>query len=341
VTLPHGLATVAVHAPANAVQSHHYDRRAAMPLPNLFVIGAPKCGTTSLHRYLDQHPRISMSAVKEPKYFLTDGTRPHHRGPDDERADRAYVVKRATYEALFEYPPGPGGYAGESTPYYLWDPDAAPRIRALVPEARLVAVLREPTLRAYSNWADLREQGRENLDFASAMAAEEERRRLGWEPFWFYRELGLYGKQLTRLLTVFPREQVSVVLADDLAEAPDPTVAEIFAFLGLGPLEHPLIEARLNQTMYTPVDRTSRLLETLFERGQRARPVVPRPVRRIAREVVRRRLRSQATSGSHGSRLRHEYVEVFTEDRRVLEGLGIDVTRWDHHEHDLQGDVER
>ncbi len=301
-----------------------------MPLPNLFVIGAPKCGTTSLHRYLDQHPRISMSTMKEPKFFLTDGSRPHHRGPEDERACRAYVVDRPAYEALFTYPPGPGGYAGESTPYYLWDPDAAPRIHALVPDARLVAVLREPTLRAYSNWADLREQGREKLDFASAMAAEEERRRLDWEPFWFYRGLGLYGAQLARLFTVFPREQVKVLLADDLAEAPDRTVATVFAFLGLEPLAGPLAQVRLNQTMYKPVDRTSRFLETLFDRGQRARPVVPPRVRRIAREVVRRRLRSQATAGSHGSRLRHEYVEVFTEDRRVLEGLGVDVTRWDH-----------
>jgi hypothetical protein len=303
-----------------------------MPLPNLFIIGAPKCGTTSLHRYLDQHPRISMSAVKEPKFFLTDGARPHHHGPGDDRADRAYVVRRDTYEALFEYPSGPGGYAGESTPYYLWDRDAAPRIRALVPEARLVVVLREPTLRAYSNWADLREQGREKLDFASAMAAEEERRRLDWEPFWLYRELGLYGRQLTRLFTVFPREQVKVLLAEDLAEAPDGPVAEVFAFLGLGPLDGALHDERLNQTMYKPVDRKSRMLETVFEHGQRARPVVPRWMRRIAREVVRRQLRSQATSGSHGSRLRHEYVEVFTEDRRVLESLGVDVTRWDRQD---------
>jgi hypothetical protein len=299
-----------------------------MPLPNLFIIGAPKCGTTSLHRYLDQHPRISMSALKEPKYFLTDGSRPHHRGPGDERADRAYVVSRDAYEAKFQYPPGPGGYAGESTPYYLWDPDAAPRIHELVPDARLVAVLREPTLRAYSNWSDLREQGREKLDFASAMAAEEERRQLEWEPFWFYRELGLYGRQLARLFTVFPREHVKVLLAEDLAEAPDGPVSEVFAFLGLAPLGGPLEDERLNQTMYKPVDRKSRLLEALFERGQRARPLVPPSVRRLAREAVRRRLRSQATSGSHGSRLRHEYVEAFTDDRRVLEGLGIDVTRW-------------
>jgi len=271
-----------------------------------------------------------MSAMKEPKFFLTDGARPHHRGPSDERACRAYVVDRDKYEALFSYPAGDGGYAGESTPYYLWDPDAAPRIRALVPEARLVAVLREPAMRAYSNWADLREQGREKLDFASALAAEEERRRLDFEPFWFYRSLGLYGEQLTRLYTVFPPSQVAVVFADDLARDPNRTVGEVIAFLGLEPLAGPLQEERLNQTMYTPVDRKSRVLETLLERGQVARVVVPRPVRRIAREAVRRSLRSQATSGSHGERLRREYGELFAQDRQVLGGLGLDVSRWDH-----------
>lgn len=304
-----------------------------MPLPNLFVIGAPKCGTTSLHRYLDQHPLISMSKVKEPKFFLADGVRPHHAGPGDDRACRAYVVERGAYEALFSYPPGPGAYAGESSPYYLWNPDAAAKIKELVPEARLVAVLREPTLRAYSNWSDLREQGREKLDFASAMSAEEERRQLDWEPFWFYRSLGLYGRQLTRLFTVFPPQQVKVLLAENLAEQPDREVAGVFDFLGLEPLAAPLEDERLNQTMYTPVDRKSRALESLFERGQRARPLVPRPVRRIAREMVRRRLRSQATAGSHGSRLRHEYLEVFEEDRVVLEGLGVDVTRWERADH--------
>jgi Sulfotransferase family len=300
-----------------------------MALPNLFVIGAPKCGTTSLHRYLDQHPQISMSAVKEPKFFLVDGVRPSFSGPGDDRAARAYVVDRQKYEALFLYPQGPHTYAGEASPYYLWDSGAAARIFDLVPDARLVAVLREPTLRAYSNWADLREQGREKLDFASAMAAEDERRRLGWEPFWLYRELGLYGRQLSALFSIFPREQVKVLLAEDLAAAPDGPVAEVFAFLGLAPLGRPLEDERLNQTMYKPVDRPSKLLETLFEQGQRARPLVPRPVRRVARELVRRGLRSQATAGAHGTRLRHDFVEVFTEDRHVLEDLGVDVTAWD------------
>jgi len=305
----------------------------SVTLPNLFVVGAPKCGTTSLHRYLGQHPMIAMSAVKEPKFFLADGTRPRHRGPGDERACRAYVVDRDAYEALFAYPRGDPSYAGESSPYYLWSPDAAARIRALVPDARLVAILREPTMRAYSNWSDLREQGREKLDFASALAAEEERRKLDWEPFWFYRDLGLYGAQLTRLFDVFPRAQVKVVLTEDLTADPEGTVGDVFSFLGLEPLPTPLDDVRLNQTMYKPVDRRSRILEAMLEHGQRARPVVPRFVRRVAREAVRRGLRSQATAGSHGVRVRREYGDLFAADRHVLAGLGLDVARWDAADH--------
>lgn len=300
-----------------------------VPLPNLFVIGAPKCGTTALHRYLDMHPRIAMSAVKEPKFFLTDGTRPRHRGPGDERACRRYVVDRDAYEALFELPAGAGSYAGESSPYYLWDPAAAPRIKALVPDARLVALVREPTMRAFSNWADLREQGREKLDFASALAAEEERRHLDWEPFWLYRSLSLYGEQLTRLYTVFPRRQVTVVRAEDLAADPDAVLATVFSFLGLEPLSEPIPTARRNETMYIPVNAWGRAVDHTFLRGQRLRPVVPRPVRRLGRALVTRTLRLQATSGSHAGRLRRDYAHLFADDRRLLDALGIDTAGWE------------
>jgi hypothetical protein len=307
-----------------------------MPLPNLFVIGAPKCGTTSLHGYLDRHPRISMSAVKEPKYFLTGGTRPHPVGPGDARAVRSYVVERDAYEALFRYPEVPGAgaaagrsYAGESTPFYLWHPDALARIHELVPHAKLIAVLREPVVRAYSNWSDLRDQDREKLDFASALAAEEERRQKGWEPFWLYRSLGLYGAQLRRAYSVFGREQIKILFAEDLARDPQRAVDEVLVFLELEPLSAPLPVERLNETMYEPVNRAGRTVEVLFDRASRARRVVPARLRALARQTVQRRLRSYATSEAHRATLRRRFTPLFADDLAVLEGLGVDVSRWD------------
>jgi hypothetical protein len=312
-----------------------------MPLPNLFVIGAPKCGTTSLHGYLDEHPRISMSSVKEPKYFLADGTRPHPVGPGDARAVQSYVVERAAYEALFHYPedgshptdgshPEGPSYAGESTPFYLWHPDALARIHELVPDARLIAVLREPVMRAYSNWSDLREQDREKLDFTSALAAEEERRRRGWEPFWFYRSLGLYGEQLRRAYSVFPRAQVKVLFTEDLARDPRRAVDDVLSFLDLEPLAGALSVERMNETTYGPVNRRGRAAQTVFAQASRARRVVPPRLRAVARRAVRRRLRSDATSDAHRAALRRRFLPLFADDLAVLGGLGVDAARWDH-----------
>jgi len=303
-----------------------------VPLPNLFVVGAPKSGTTALHRYLDQHPQVAMSAVKEPKFFLADGRAPAHRGPGDERASAAYVYERREYEALFRYPPGRAGertWAGESTPFYLWYPQAAPRIKALVPEARLIAVLREPVARAYSNWAHLRFEGRETLDFAAALDAEDRRAREDWEPFWFYRSLGLYGEQLDRLFDVFDRGQVFVTLAEHVEASPSTVLDQIWTFLGVEPLGAELVPQRLNEATYRPVDRRSRALTRLAQRSTPLRRAVPAPVRGWARETVRRQVRSRATTGAHAARLRREFGHLFAVDRRLLEAGGMDLAAWD------------
>ena len=192
-----------------------------------------------------------------------------------------------------------------------------------------MAVLREPTMRAYSNWADLKEQDREKLDFAATLAAEERRRLADWEPFWFYRSLGLYGEQLARLLAVFPRSQVKVVLAEELAEAPEAAVHEVLSFLDLPDLPGPVEEKRFNRTMYAPRrPQGPGPREALRPRFGRPPPRPPW-ARALAREAVRRGLRSRATSGVGGSDLRARYGELFAQDRLVLEDLDIDVSRWD------------
>src|SRR6478735_427325 len=98
-----------------------------MALPEFFVIGAPKAGTTALHVALDRHPQLFMSRVKEPKHFLTDGPPPRGGGPGDARTFRQYVWRRSDYERLFDERPA-GTLAGESTPFYLSDRAAQRRI---------------------------------------------------------------------------------------------------------------------------------------------------------------------------------------------------------------------
>jgi len=174
-----------------------------MAWPDFFIVGAPKAGTTALHAALSGHPGLFLSRIKEPKYFLCAQAPPprsEHRGPGDAHSRREWVWRTTDYQRLFDEAPE-STLRGESTPFYLASHDALIGIRTTVPHARLIAVLRDPVDRAYSNWMHLRSDGLEpEPDFLRALAAEPARVAAGWAPFWHYRGLGLYGAQLEQLL---------------------------------------------------------------------------------------------------------------------------------------------
>ena len=204
-----------------------------MALPDFFIAGAPKAGTTAVHAALARHPALYMSAVKEPKFFLTDGPPPARGGPGDVQTYREHVWQRDDYEALFAAQ-DPGRCRGESTPFYLYNRDAQRRIRALIPSARLIVILRDPVERAHSNWAHLWSAGLDPVDdFVLACAEEQRRIEAGWADFWRYTSLGRYGDQLEHLYTVFPRDQVLVFRYHALIESPGLVLDQVCAFLGV------------------------------------------------------------------------------------------------------------
>jgi hypothetical protein len=203
-------------------------------LPDFFIIGAPKAGTTALHAALAAHPGLFMSSVKEPKFFLTDGPPPSRGGgPGDVQTYREHIWRRAEYEALFYAAPR-GALRGESTPFYLYRTDAQERIRALVPGAKLIVILRDPVERAHSNWTHLWSAGLEPVgNFVEACAEEDARVAAGWADFWHYTRLGRYGEQLENLFLHFPQEQVFILRYRALIDAPAQTLDDICEFLGV------------------------------------------------------------------------------------------------------------
>jgi Sulfotransferase family len=263
-----------------------------MALPEFFVIGAPKAGTTALHVALARHPQLFMSRVKEPKFFLTQGPPPQRGGPGDARTYREYVWRREEYEALFDEAPG-GTLAGESTPFYLYDADAQRRIHEAVPQARLVALLRDPVDRAHSNWAHLWSAGLEpERDFVTACGLEGARRAQGWAPFWRYLDLGRYGEQLERLYTRFPRENVLVLRYWDLREHPVATLDRIFTFLGVEPGLVGEIPAE-NVTTHISHSRTNAALASVRRTGVRLERLVPERWWHRASASIERRLQRE------------------------------------------------
>ena len=303
-----------------------------MPLPDLFVVGAPKAGTTALHTALAGHPALHMSPVKEPKFYLCDERPPPKQGgPGDNHSLREWVWHRDRYEALFEYAP-PGALKGESTPFYLWSRSAQRRIAREIPGARFVAVVRDPVDRAYSNWTHLWSDGLEPVgDFLEACDLEPERAAAGWAPFWRYRGLGRYGQQIEHLLTLFPSDQVHVLRYRDLVDDPADTLTRIAKFLEIDPEGFAARQVPWENVSTwvepTPVNQVLRRgVRTGAWIGQFAPPIAWRTA---SRPILR------ALRGRHSCRpdltadQRAAVLAPLVDDIRLLHRLtGIDVDDW-------------
>ncbi len=199
-----------------------------MTMPNFFIVGAQKAGTTSLYHYLDQHPQVFMSPRKEPHFF--EGMHQEFRRPGRRNAP---VSDPAEYLALFEGASGERAI-GEASASYLYSPRAPGLIKNSVPDARIIAVLRHPADRAYSNYLHCVQVGREPLgSFAEALQAEHSRMRDKWGPLWYYKHKGFYHAQVKRYFDTFGRERVGVWLYEDLRNHTSGTLGEVFRFLGV------------------------------------------------------------------------------------------------------------
>jgi hypothetical protein len=268
-------------------------------LPDFVLVGAPKAGTTALHAALARHPQLYLSPVKEPKYYLCgDSPPPAYRGPGDAHSNQEWIWQRQRYLDLFAGA-GDDRLAGESTPFYLYHRDARRRIAADLPRARLVAVLRDPVDRAYSNWMHLWADGLEPCsDVVRACELEPTRVDQGWAPFWHYRGLGMYGRQLADLFEHFPREQVLVLRYRALVDDPRSALNRVCRFLGVAedlvtdipsgnsrPFVHPSLRTRVlgplvragaaaGQFLPPQAWRTASrpIVDQLHQRGNPARP---------------------------------------------------------------------
>ena len=230
-------------------------------LPDFFVIGAPKSGTTSLCDYLHQHPDVFISSHKEP----------HHFSYEDDGWPRWAVRDRAEYEDLFAEA-RPGQVLGEGSTWTLYSEGAPKRIAAAVPDARFVALLRHPTDRAFSNWTSNRRRGSEDMDtFEAALEAEPARvARRGWAWHDHYVRAGFYADQLERYFDAFGRDRVLVLLFDDLKADTPGVVRRVYEFIGVDGSFEP-DTAKVHNKSYLPVSRrlhdfsrrSSRLKSTL------------------------------------------------------------------------------
>jgi sulfotransferase family protein len=243
----------------NAVWTFGRATAAARPLPTFLILGAQKAGTTALFAYLREHPAVTGPAWKEVSFF-----------------DRHYARGLNWYRGNFPLRGRRAAAVGEASPSYLFHPLAPERVRAAIPQVRLVTILRNPVDRAHSHYQHEVALGREPLSFEHALEAEEGRlagevERLTADPAYFshawwnhtYASRGLYAEQLERWLGVFPREQLLVLLTDELASDPAGTYRLVLDFLGVGPHELGAYP-RIFERDYEPMQPATRERLTAF-----------------------------------------------------------------------------
>jgi hypothetical protein len=198
--------------------------------PNLFIVGAPKCGTTSMHGYLAQHPDVFMTTFKEPHFFGRDLALPASRRIVDEVAYLAPFTSAADVR-----------WRGESSTWYLFSTQAAREIRQYAPAARILIMLRNPVDTLYSLHGQYLYSGNEDLtDFEQALSAQDDRRHGRRIPAYAQNPQGLlygdvvaYAQQVQRYFDAFGRENVHVILFDDFVKDTLGEFKKVLRFLDL------------------------------------------------------------------------------------------------------------
>ena len=197
-------------------------------LPDFLIIGAARCGTSTLYRYMQSHPEVHLRPNKRPE--------PHFFFKDSEYAkgilyyEKTWFPEESRWHAV-----------GEASTSYLFGPRVPARIARHLPEVRLIAVLRNPIDRAFSNYWHSIKSGLETLDFAAAVDQEAERTRaiegtpLGDVKPFSYVERGFYHLQISNFLAYFDRSQLAILTFDDLCREPARVLAHVYRFLGVDP----------------------------------------------------------------------------------------------------------
>jgi hypothetical protein len=196
-------------------------------LPNFLIIGAPRSGTTTIYESLQQHPQIFLSPMKEPMFFILEGEKERFSGPQNPIGPRDLDAYRSLFDGATREKA-----VGEASTLYLFSPKAPIRIKEYLPEAKFIAILRNPVDRAYSHFMLNRMAGTEPIaDFEEAIDAEEDRIRQGWFYFWSYRGVGYYGQQIERYFSHFDHRQFKFFLLEDLIANPAELFTGILRFL--------------------------------------------------------------------------------------------------------------
>lgn len=246
--------------------------------PNLFIVGAARAGTTSLYFYLSQHPEIFMSPMKEPHFFSR--IRPDPRF----NLFYPYIDDDATYLELFAGAAG-AKVRGEASPSYLWVPDAAKRIKAASPEARIIIILRDPVGRAYSHYLVDVVEGLDDRPFATAIREDMARDAPRWGQSPMYVHAGLYADGVERYLRLF-RNRVKVLIFEEFIGDLRASLEDIFRFLEVDADYAEQIDTEPRNVFHLPRNRLAQRILGSLRLREHVRALLPAAVHPAIRRML-------------------------------------------------------
>lgn len=294
-------------------------------LPNFIVIGAPKSGTTSLYFYFRQHPDIYLPNVKELHYFSFPELGLVSKGPGDAAVRDGLCQTWEQYTAHYLNLRSHSAI-GDISPSYLYYSSSAKKIVEKLGMVKIIAIIRNPVDKAYSQYMHMVRDGLEELTFQDAIAFEADRRERGWGDIWRYTESSLYAKRLEEFIAVFGRDNVRIVLFDDFIRQTSEVLADLFKFIGVDPKAKISTNEKFNRTgtqkspFVSNMMRNPGLLKTL--------------VKRILPYDLRLKLRNWIINANTGSKpelsreLRLSLLNYFRDDIVMVERLVGKATGW-------------
>lgn len=297
-------------------------------LPNLLIVGAAKCGTSSLHKYLDQHPEIFMSKVKEPRFISSQVTPFPLNGPGDHKVEAWYVKNYEDYVKLFE---GSGDYpvVGESSADTLYFYQGTiPVIKQYLGDPKIIIMLRNPVKRAFSAYQHLVRDMREDLSFEDGLVEEHNRIKNNFELIYHYTTASLYYDSVKAFLDNF--SSVKIILTEEQESRPQQVLRDIFRFLNVDPNCDVNTEIRYNISGKPK----SQWLHQFFFEGNMARKLAQPIVRSLFSHETRIRI-AQKIQEKNLTRLtinpdtKKKLQDFFEEDIQNLEKLlNRDLSLW-------------
>jgi|SRR5215210_1688650 len=282
-----------------------------MTMPNFLIIGAMKSGTTALYYYLEQHPQIYMSPVKEPNFFCVEG---------QENPDPKSTSDSETYRRLFKSASGERAL-GEASHCYLYKAEAIERIKYYVPEAKFIAILRNPVDRAYAHFLHMVRNGTEPFaDFTQALQEDESGSHRNRTPQ-DYIGRGFYYVQLKRYFDNFPPDRIKIYLYDDLNSTPIDTLQDAFRFLGVDDSFVPDVSVKHNVSGY-PKSRVLDKLLTLGPVTHALKLYLPAELRwRLSKVHDKLKSRNLVKPPPVQTTVRRHLIETYREDTLKLQEL--------------------